>query len=364
MFAVGLFVANGYWEHKALITNSFATFLSIVTYVLIEPYYTQKILSVYFRNIIGITIPFLILVNQNAFGFFLFPFSLLLLLFPFLDKKWKIITIIITTIALVTDMEARSTIIKFATAGILALSYYLGFYIRKNLLNLIHKIFMFTPFLLLITATAGIFNPFNMDAYIKGDVKNEYYDESGHKYETDLKADTRTAIYQEVFETAKYYKSWITGRSPAKGNRTELFYDIISITGKAERSGNEVAILNIFTWTGLIGVLLYFLIFFRATWLAINKSNSYFMKILGIYLSFRWMYSWVEDINSYSLNYFLIWVMLAMAYSDKFRLMNERELLIWTRGLFYKRYQMVNLNKIEELKEKNENSRSHNLSQS
>jgi len=362
MFIVGLFVANGYWEYKTLISSSFATFLSIVTYVLLNPYYTQKILATYFRNIIWISIPFFILVNPNTYGFFLFPFSFLLLLFPFLDTKWRIITILVSILALVSDLDARSTVLKFAVAGVLALSYYFGLFIRKNILNLIHKLFMFAPFFLVLTAVVGIFNPFNMDSYIESDIKSEYVDESGRKYETDLKADTRTGLYKEVLETAEYYNSWITGRTAAKGARTELFSSLKDITGIAERSSNEVAILNIFMWTGIIGVVLYFLIFYRAAWLAINKSNSYFMKILGIYLSFRWVYSWVEDINNYSLNYFLIWVMLAMAYSDKFRMMNERELLIWTRGLFYKRYQMGNLNKMEELNEKNENSRTHNLS--
>jgi len=361
MFIVGLFVANGYWEFKVLIFNSFATFLSIATYILIEPYYTQKILSVYFRNIIWITIPFLFLVAPGAYGFFLSPFMLLLLLVPFLDSKWKVITVIITILVIFANLDTRSNLIKYGVAAIISISYYLGLHIKLNWLNLIHKIFMIAPFLILLTAIAGIFNPFKMDSYIKDDFSTEITRSDGQIVKADLKVDTRTGIYKEVFETAKYYNTWITGRSPAKGNRTELFSDIKTITGTAERSGNEVAILNIFTWTGLIGVFLYLLIFYRASWLAINKSNSYFMKLLGIFLSFRWLYSWIEDVNVYSINYFLIWIMLAMAYSDKFRMMNEQELLLWTRGLFYKRYKMGNINKLEEFKKKNEDSRTHNL---
>jgi hypothetical protein len=345
MFISGFFVAEGYWEYKVLINNSFGAFLAIASYTLIEPYYTQRILSVYFRNLVWFAIPLLIFIYPNAYGFFLSPFILLLILFPFLDIKWAILSIIIGVTLLFIDLEARSTIIKFGVALLLACSYFFKSLISVKLMNLIHKIFMFAPVLLFITASAGIFNPFNMDAYLTGDGNNVAIDESGKKIDADYKSDTRTALYMEVLESARYYNSWIIGRTPAKGNRTELFSDLKAITGTAERSGNEVAILNIFTWTGIIGVVLYFFIFFRASWLAINKSNSFFMKILGIYLTFRWLFSWVEDVNNYSLNYFLIWIMLAMAYSDKFRLMSEGELLVWTRGIFYKRYQVVNIKK-------------------
>ena len=40
----------------------------------------------------------------------------------------------------------------------------------------------------------------------------------GQYYKDNLKADTRTAIYENVFYTMNKYNAWITGRSPAFGD--------------------------------------------------------------------------------------------------------------------------------------------------
>ena len=105
-----------------------------------------------------------------------------------------------------------------------------------------------------------------------------------------------------------------------------------------ERFSNEVSVLNVFTWTGLIGVLLYFLVFFRASYLAVNKSNNIYMKIVGLYVAFRWAYAWVEDFNRFDLSNLFLWIMIGMCFSNSFRAMNNLEVKFWVRGVFEKRY--------------------------
>ena len=137
------------------------------------------------------------------------------------------------------------------------------------------------------------------------------------------------------------YDSWLFGRSPARGTISKAFGKD-DMNKRGERNGNEVAILNIFIWTGLIGVILYFLIFYHASYLAITQSNNRYSKILGISLAFRWVYAWVEDVNNFSLNNFFIWILIAVCLSKQFRSMDNKEIKIWVRGIFDRNFLIEN----------------------
>jgi len=112
----------------------------------------------------------------------------------------------------------------------------------------------------------------------------------------------------------------------------------LELTGRYERISNEIGLANVFTWTGIIGVVLFSLIFFRASYLAVNRSKSIYAKMLGIYVAFRWLYSWIEDVNDFSLNYFMLMVMIGLCFSESFRNMTNKDITIWVRGIFDVRY--------------------------
>ena len=109
------------------------------------------------------------------------------------------------------------------------------------------------------------------------------------------------------------------------------------MNGRGERLGSEVSILNVFTWTGLIGVVLYFLIFYQASYLAINQSNNIFSQLLGLFIAFRWAYAWVEDFNNFNLFYFMLWLMIGLCFSIAFRKMSNSEVERWIRSVFQPR---------------------------
>ncbi len=60
--------------------------------------------------------------------------------------------------------------------------------------------------------------------------------------------------------------------------------------------------------------------------------------MLGVYIAFRWLFSWVEDVNSFSLNYFMLMMMIGLCFSYSFRNMTDKEITIWARGIFDIRY--------------------------
>ncbi len=86
-----------------------------------------------------------------------------------------------------------------------------------------------------------------------------------------------------------------------------------------------------------MGVILYFLVFSKASYLAIFRSNNTMIKIIGLYISFRWTYAWVEDFSRFDLSYFFLWVMIGMCFSKSFREMNNADMKIWVLGIFNER---------------------------
>ena len=253
------------------------------------------------------------------------------------------IVIFFTCFVLLGNLDARSNIIKFVVPIIFSLLSYLGFFKRKTLVGFFSILMLALPIILLNLAIFNIFNVFKMDEYLGTD-DNTTYNSNGK--EVSLTTDTRTFIYVEVISSAINNNYYIFGRTPARGNDSELFADSLKYEvgiNSGERFSNEVAIANIFTWTGLVGVFLYFFAFAKGVFLAIYKSNNQFVKLLGLYVCFRWVYAWVEDFTNFDLSYLYLWITIGLCYSKELRSMTDTEFKLLIRGFFDKKY-IVNLN--------------------
>lgn len=337
----GVFIADTYWDWKGLLSNSLALLIPVIAYSVSNKNVFQSVLSYYFRYGLYIFFALIVLTPKGAYGFFLVPVGFLLFFLPILPTRWRIISIAFAILVMVSDLGARSNVIKFGLPFVFLLIYYLRHLISIGLLETIRKIFFIIPPLLFFLAVTGTFNVFKMDDYIKGDYTETNKNKDGETVEVNLVADTRTALYEEVLTTARKYDTWWFGRSPARGNETEVFSNLAEITGREERLSNEVAILNIFTWTGIVGVLLYMVAFYRASFLAVRRSKSIYVKVVGLFVAFRWIYAWVEDINNFTLTNAFLWMMIGMCFSKAFRSMTNKEIKYWVRGIFDKRYRKM-----------------------
>ena len=349
----GMFVADNYWEWKNLIHTSMFLLIPLSIYVTTNKIMVQKIIFVWLKYALPTFFILYYFLHTEAIGRYLIPISFLFLFFPVVNRKWKFILIFFTLIIFFTDINARSNVIKFALPVILCCLYYVRSFIGNKVINAGRLMFLFLPIILLGLGLAGIFNPFKMDEYIEGDYKT-VSQVGGEELEEDLTADTRTFLYVEVLESAIKHKYVLFGRTPARGNDSASFglHQMEELnTGKMERFSNEVSILNIFTWTGLLGVVLYFLIFFNASYLAINKSHNIFMKIIGLYISFRWAYSWVEDFSTFNISNIFLWISIGMCFSKSFCNMTNIEMKIWVRGIFNIRYQKLEYFNLQRKKE-------------
>ncbi|MDD4697432.1 MAG: hypothetical protein PHR52_07840 [Fermentimonas sp.] len=345
----GMFVAEIYWDWKALTGNTMALMLPIIIIAATNKSIVQSTLSFYMKYMFPLFLLFIVLLRTDAYGFYLVPVTFLLLFFPVLTKRYKILLLAAAVIVLVADLGARSNVIKFGVPLLIILMYYLRKKIPSNTYEILRLSLFIAPLLFFALGVSGVFNVFNMKNYIKGEYTATGVDNRGDIVEMDVTSDTRTFIYEEVLESAIDNNYWLLGRTPARGNDSYTFgVYAYELTGRNERLSNEVGLANIFTWTGLVGVVIYMIIFFRATYLAVNKSRNLFSKLIGVYVAFRWLFAWIEDISDFSLNYFMIMTMLGLCFSYSFRNMNDTEVVVWVRGIFdirYIRFQEYLMNK-------------------
>lgn len=333
-FLRGVFVAENYWDYKALIVNT----LGLLTPFMVYHFINLKFTYVFFRFYLKYTFPLffviLFIIPPDAYGFYLIPISTLLLFFPGFGLKEKLILLIIAVFVSTADLTSRSNVIKFSFPLLFSFLYYFRNFLSRKVFEIARNFFFIIPFMLFLLAVSGYFNVFKMQDYIKG--KGTY----GEVKSKDLTVDSRTFIYLEVLNSALKHDIWWFGRTPARGNET-TFFKSEDPAGRGERYRNEVAFLNLLTWTGVVGILLYFFIFYHASYLAINKSNNIFSQILGLFIAFRFVYAWVEDSNEFNLNYIILWLLFGLCFSKKFREMNDVEVKYWIRGLFNKKHSNI-----------------------
>lgn len=336
----GVFIADNYWEAKTLVDSSLIMLLPLSILVTQGKYFGQQFFQSYIKYGIPIFCLLYLIMQPGMTGYFLAPISVIVLFFRGISFKWKIILIILSGFVFFTDLNARSNIIKFLLPYILILVFSFGMFRKKIFLNSVRLLCMFLPFVLIFFYFSIGFNFFNFQKFVSG----EYQVETANG-KANLLTDTRTGLYIEVIESAINNDYLLVGRSPARGYSSNFFGKAISKTigvKTKERYGSEVSILNVFTWTGIVGVLLYFLIFYAGTYLAINASNNIYSKIIGIYISFRWLYAWVEDFSRFDLFQICLWLLIGICFSRDFRKATDAEFEVWIKSIFSKKLVLFN----------------------
>lgn len=339
----GTFVAETYWDWKGLIGNAFALLIPVIVYTASNNSTLQSILSFFVKYCLIISIPVLITFPMGYWGWYFFPISLLVLFLPTLKTFWKVLLILISFVAIFGDLSVRSHVIKyFIPFLLLGIYYFRHFMATDKVIRIVRKVFIITPWIFLVLGVTGIFNIFLIKEYVKASFVPQSTNAEGETKEQDITEDSRTFIYYEVLTSAINHNYWILGRSPARGNDTTTFAKSMEeITGRRERLRNEAGVPNIFTWTGIIGIIFYFLVFLKASRLAVYNSKNIFIKLIGLFVAFRWLYGWVEDDASFTMNTFVIWFMIAICFSKSLRDMNNFEVKLWARGIFENNYSML-----------------------
>ena len=336
----GTFVAENYWEWKQLISGVFALSLPLLVYAFDKPVIVSHALRFWFKYALITFILFILFLSKGAYHFYLGPIFLAGCFIPILPKKWKIIIGGLLIIMLFIDFGARSQIIKSAVVLLIAVGICFRKIIPNVILQVVHWACYILPVVLLYLGISGKFNVFEDMASNEGKyTQTKIVD--GEVVEEDFSSDTRTFIYEEVITSAVTHNYVIWGRTPARGNDSMAFGTFTAEelkTGKYERHSNELCHTNVFTWLGLIGVILYSLIYLRSSYLAVYKSNNIYLKFIGCFIAFRWAYGWIEDFNNFDITNIALWMMISMGLSVRFRFMTDDQFKIWINSIFKKQY--------------------------
>lgn len=325
--------AEGYWMWKFVLAQGLITLF----YLMIVLSTDVKLVRDYLRLYWYCYLP-LFAVSMSVYGtpqnVSYTPFLLLSVLIFALPRNQKLFLCAILTIYIVT-FEHRNDVMKVIFSVSTGLSVHLfksAFSIR--VLKFVRIFFLGIPLLFLYLGFSGVFNIFKMSEYINSDLS--YTVKSGNELELrDLRTDTRSFIYKNVYFTLNKYDDILWGRSPAYGDEGGTFEDSL-VTKLKGRYGNEVGVMDILLWYGVVGFILYFLLYVRATDLAISRSNNRFSKGLGIYTSFTWLMSFIWEKPLIETFFMTDLILLGLCYSKTFRSMTDHEIESFVRTIFSK----------------------------
>lgn len=326
----GFFVADNYTEYRQELVGIISLSLPIISWVFYYPDVIADILRKWYKYSL---FPFFLFFSWKiGFSqFYLQPFLILLLFFPFYTKKQKLFLLVFAFLFATVDLDnARAPYIKCGIALLTAFAIkYRRLFSQKKI-----KIALMASYLSFIIAFLFII-PNAYRVFLKNEspdkVISNYSDPDGDN------SDTRSLLYVDIIMSSIKYDYFIFGHTPARG--FEITYSNVlfnydnSVYNKNERHKNEMVLANVYTWLGVIGLFLYTLIYFKASSLAVFSSRNKIMALLGCYVGWRWSWGWIEDVNNFEITDIELWAVIGMCYSPYLRRMTDLEMIVWTRSL-------------------------------
>lgn len=330
------YTLGNYWIWKSWFAGSLDVLLPSLIYIYSNPSVLGGILKCWLKYALLFFLCILPFISRGAYHSYLGPIYIVAFFWPIYSKKWRIILLSLMLLMMIADMGARSQVIKTGMVLLGSLGYIFRHSISFSFLKFTHWLCYIAPVILLVLGISGTFNIFEDLASNEGKYVERKIDKEGRMVEDDLSADTRTFIFEEIISSAVKNEYVICGRTPARGNDSQYFGAANAEdlkTGLYERHSNETGLPSLFTWLGLIGLILISLIYLRCSYLAVFCSNNIFIKLLGCFVAFRWAYGWVEDMYSFAPMILSLFMIMGMCLSSYFRNMNDEEIENWLLGL-------------------------------
>ncbi|MCA4506386.1 hypothetical protein LDZ43_11950 [Bacteroides xylanisolvens] len=339
---------RGFWviefwtdDTRSLVNGTLLMLMPIIIWYFSNPDKFSQLLSFWSKKwIVPSIIIMLLFFVKEGYAHLLAPAYFLILFYKELPKKYRRCVWIILAMVIYGGLSARSNVLRFAIVVLLSYLFIVK-QIFRNLKRISWSFFAILPIVLLLLGTLGIYNPF--EALSNNANLNINLAEAQDKTGTVIQKaneDTRTFIYEGVLATSLKNDSWLIGRTFVRGYEVdqlfgvEAYQIIFERTGRMERISCEVGILNPFTWMGLIGLLLYSLMILAPSWYGVFRGRNKYVQCVGIILAFRFMFSFIEEMQTFGWNTITLWLMVAMCISPKFLKMSNNEMKIWIYSTF------------------------------
>ena len=321
----GFVSADGnYWFYKSLAANSLVTSM-VICVMLAQNISATAILLRAYIVVLLVGFPVVAVVSSTeGWGYFAGGLPLLVIASIYLGRVWFALLAGLSVFIAVSDLDARANGLRMMLP-FLALALALFSRRRKRLQFAMTIGILAFPLVCLGLGLTGQLNVFTFLSEVVGERTQLTTYADGSVTDAKLGADTRTFLYQEVFESAEKNDYLWFGRSPARGYDTVAFRDLALVSGYRERPSSEVALLNIFTWYGAVGVVLLASIFLSAAYSVMCWGNSFFSAALGYYIAFRWVTFWIEDFTVVNLNFAFLWISVGISLSRRCMRLGDRE---------------------------------------
>lgn len=260
--------------------------------------------------------------------------NVFILCIPFIKKKWWGVILVTAIFVALIDTNRRSILVNYAASLVFMLSWFA--LKRKFFRSIVFSIIIVTPIVLLYLGLSGNFNLFEYmnDKY---DYEMTFINDEGKEEQTrSLFVDSRTGIYLDVLEGLKEHDAYVYGLG-AQGRTSTSLADVSEEnyqTYRLGRLGSEAGMLNYAQWGGLLGSVFYGLLMIVAAFKATFKSNNGFMQLLGLFVAFKFLYSFLEDKIQFDAHAFYIFLWVGMCYNKTFRCMTDQQMKLYLRRVF------------------------------
>lgn len=323
----GFITAEDYWDWKYIsLYTSFALWVQMAVLVGILYEDAREIMRLivtrlFLFGFIAIPLTLKIDTEQELFARgMMISVCFFILASPYFEKKWRWLVFLVAATAVYIAYDFRTNVIRIVVCYLIIGLYYARKYITVPMLRAVCLSMLLIPPVLLYL---GVTDKFNVFKPAGDDIEKFEFDYASGK-QSNAAIDTRTFLYEEVFRTLKQRNSFLLGEGGSGKYTTEYFDE--SVDQNKGRYGSEVGFLNTLLYSGIVGVLLYGALLFCGAYFAINQSNNFFCKMLGIFLCFRWVLFFIEDFTAYNMNNYLIWVAVGFCLSKRFRSLQDHEI--------------------------------------
>ncbi len=323
---------EGYWTAKSVVSISLVYMYSFIILPLRKHILIFKVIGIWGKYCI---IPLLLLLPfypTSAFlGHVLPLIAFYVMVFSNLSVFKKILLIAILFL-MVSDLGARAVVIKYGFLFTIIFAEYFKRVVGNFSLKTVGIVLFLLPIVFFILAATNVFNILLIG---EANTANEYVIErevDGKVVEQDIAVDTRTIFYKEAWESSlKNNYVWF-GRSFSKGqDMIYMNFKKLSKEFNIMTRRNEAAILNTYTWTGLVGVFIYILLVYRAIILALFRSRNRLSKYIGIYVAMLWGIQFLNDSQILDTINLAGWFFIGCCYSYELRNLTDIEIKILTK---------------------------------
>ena len=253
--------------------------------------------------------------------------NIFLLFIPFLQKKWRRIIVFVVIVIALLDVDRRSIIANVLFCLVLG---YGAPVLTKNIVKAgVFASLILIPIILFIMGVSGVFNVF--------EYMEESYTYQASEDARDMFADSRTDIYNDVFTELQDQDAMLWGLGGIGKTHTPLedikYYNFDEIYAHG-RSGTESGMLNYIQYGGMLGLLIYGLLLIVASYKAVFKSNNKLMVLVGLYVAFKFLFSFIEDRVGFQPNTFYLFLAVGMCYNVSLREMDDEEMREYIQQVF------------------------------